>query len=45
MNIQVSMAAIPKKHMPITDHADAVLVTAYRPDPNRWINWRERRME
>lgn len=21
----------------------AVLVTVYRPDPNRWINWRERR--
>lgn len=22
----------------------AVLITVYRPDPNRWINWRERRM-
>ena len=21
----------------------AVLITVYRPDPNRWINWRERR--
>jgi len=21
----------------------AVLVTVYRPDPERWINWRERR--
>ncbi len=21
----------------------AVLITAYRPDPNRWINWRKRR--
>lgn len=21
----------------------AVLITAYRPDPHRWINWRERR--
>jgi len=21
----------------------AVLVTVYRPDPNRWVNWRERR--
>jgi len=21
----------------------AVLVTVYRPDPNRWINWRERK--
>ena len=21
----------------------AVLITGYRPDPNRWINWRERR--
>ncbi len=20
-----------------------VLITVYRPDPNRWINWRERR--
>ena len=23
----------------------AVLVTVYRPDPSRWINWRERRTE
>jgi hypothetical protein len=23
----------------------AVLITVYRPDPNRWINWRERRKE
>ena len=21
----------------------AALITVYRPDPNRWINWRERR--
>ena len=21
----------------------AVLITAYRPDPERWVNWRERR--
>lgn len=21
----------------------AVLITVYRPDPNRWINWRKRR--
>ena len=21
----------------------AVLITVYRPDPNRWVNWRERR--
>jgi len=21
----------------------AVLITVYRPDPNRWINWRERK--
>jgi len=23
----------------------AVLITVYRPDPNRWINWRERRKD
>jgi len=23
----------------------AVLITVYRPDPNRWINWRVRRKE
>jgi hypothetical protein len=23
----------------------AVLITVYRPDPNRWINWTERRNE
>lgn len=23
----------------------AVLITVYRPDPNRWINWRKRRRE
>ncbi|MBI1923730.1 DUF4258 domain-containing protein [Candidatus Poribacteria bacterium] len=23
----------------------AVLITVYRPDPNRWINWRERRRQ
>ena len=23
----------------------AVLITVYRPDPGRWINWRERRRE
>ena len=23
----------------------AVLITVYRPDPNRWINWRERRRD
>ena len=23
----------------------AVLITVYRPDPNLWINWRERRKE
>lgn len=23
----------------------AVLITVYRPDPTRWINWRERRKE
>jgi len=23
----------------------AVLITVYRPDPDRWINWRERRRE
>jgi len=23
----------------------AVLITVYRPDPNRWVNWRERREE
>lgn len=23
----------------------AVLVTVYRPDPERWVNWRERRRE
>jgi len=22
----------------------AVLITVYRPDPERWLNWRERRM-
>ena len=21
----------------------AILITVYRPDPNRWINWKERR--
>jgi hypothetical protein len=21
----------------------AILITVYRPDPNRWINWRQRR--
>ncbi len=21
----------------------AVLITVYRPDPNRWVNWKERR--
>ena len=21
----------------------AVLITVYRPDPNRWVNWRERK--
>lgn len=25
------------------DNRWAVLVTVYRPDPRRWINWRERR--
>ena len=23
----------------------AVLITVYRPEPNRWINWRQRRTE
>ncbi len=23
----------------------AVLITVYRPDPNRWMNWRQRRQE
>ena len=23
----------------------AILITVYRPDPTRWINWRERRTE
>jgi len=23
----------------------AVLITVYRPDPKRWVNWRERRRE
>jgi len=23
----------------------AVLITVYRPDPNRWIDWRERRKQ
>jgi hypothetical protein len=25
------------------DNQWAVLITVYRPDPERWINWRERR--
>ncbi|MEW6326368.1 MAG: hypothetical protein AB1487_02045 [Thermodesulfobacteriota bacterium] len=25
------------------DNQWAVLITVYRPDPTRWINWRERR--
>jgi len=27
------------------DNRWAVLITVYRPDPNRWINWTERRNE
>ncbi|MGA1199302.1 MAG: DUF4258 domain-containing protein [Candidatus Latescibacterota bacterium] len=27
------------------DNHWAVLITVYRPDPTRWINWRERRKE
>lgn len=26
-----------------TDTQWAVLITVYRPDPNRWVDWRERR--
>jgi hypothetical protein len=26
-----------------TDAESAVLITVYRPDPERWINWRERK--
>jgi len=27
------------------DNRWAVLITVYRPDPNRWIDWKERRNE
>ena len=27
------------------DNQWAVLITVYRPDPERWINWRTRRLE
>jgi hypothetical protein len=27
------------------DNHWAVLITVYRPDPTRWVNWRERRKE
>ena len=26
------------------DNQGATLITVYRPDPTRWINWRKRRM-
>jgi hypothetical protein len=26
-----------------TQNQWAVLITVYRPDPQRWINWRERK--
>lgn len=52
MDITKIIEAIQANRVRISDHADeeaneqngwAVLITFYRPDPNLWINWRERR--
>ena len=41
-----------KRHEPVhsvwaynADTLWAVLITVYRPDPNQWINWRERKKD
>ncbi|MCJ7583648.1 MAG: hypothetical protein MUO30_02605 [Anaerolineales bacterium] len=52
MNIQQIVSAIRRKRIRITDHADEEAqadhlsfdeIFIYRPDPERWINWRERK--
>jgi len=47
MKLENFVDAIRHNRVRITDHADkeaqAVLITVYRPDPKRWIDWRKRR--
>lgn len=54
MNLEDIIDAIRHNRIRITDHADEetqadhlsfdeVFVSVYRPDPERWIDWRKRR--